>query len=161
MSCESDSMKIAVASDHGGFPVKAQIVQLVQTLGHDVIDLGAFELQPADDYPDFADEIGTAIQQGRAERGILLCGSGVGACVAANKLKGIRAGLCHDHYSAAQGVEHDDINVLCLGARVVGAAVVEDLVVAFLAAQFSAEERHQRRLEKVAALERRREQSER
>jgi len=134
--------------------MKAQIVQLVQSLGHEVIELGAFELQPADDYPDFAAEIGTAIQQERAERGILLCGSGVGACVAANKLKGIRAGLCHDHYSAAQGVEHDAINVLCLGARVVGPAVVEDLVAAFLAAEFSAEKRHQRRLEKVHALER-------
>ncbi|MCR9201401.1 MAG: ribose 5-phosphate isomerase B [Planctomycetaceae bacterium] len=147
-------MKVAVASDHGGFPMKAQIVQLVQTLGHEVIELGAFELQPADDYPDFAAEIGTAIQQERAERGILLCGSGVGACVAANKLKGIRAGLCHDHYSAAQGVEHDDINVLCLGARVVGPAVVEDLVTAFVNAKYSGEERHQRRLEKVKALER-------
>jgi len=134
--------------------MKAQIVQLVQSLGHEVIELGAFELQPADDYPDFAAEIGTAIQQERAERGILLCGSGVGACVAANKLKGIRAGLCHDHYSAAQGVEHDAINVLCLGARVVGPAVVEDLVAAFLAAEFTAEKRHQRRLEKVHALER-------
>lgn len=134
--------------------MKAQIVQLVQTLGHEVIELGAFELQPADDYPDFAAEIGTAIQQERAERGILLCGSGVGACVAANKLKGIRAGLCHDHYSAAQGVEHDDINVLCLGARVVGPAVVEDLVTAFVNAKYSGEERHQRRLEKVKALER-------
>lgn len=146
-------MKIAVASDHGGFPLKAQIVQLVESLGHDVVELGAYELQPADDYPDFAREIGTAIQQGTAQRGILLCGSGVGACVAANKMRGIRAGLCHDHYSAAQGVEHDDINVLCLGARVVGPAVVQDLVTAFVNARYSGEERHQRRLEKVRSLE--------
>ena len=146
-------MKIAIACDHGGFPLKDEIAELVNSLGHEVADLGAHQLDPRDDYPDFARYVGQAIQHGQAQRGILICGSGVGACVAANKLKGVRAGLCHDTYSAAQCVEHDDVNVLCLGARVVGVALAQELVRAFVSAEFSAEERHARRLEKVQAIE--------
>ncbi len=117
-----------------------------------MIDLGAFEEEPAD-YPDFAKAIGEAIQKGKAERGILICGSGVGACVAANKMKGIRAGLCHDTYSAHQGVEHDDINVLCLGARIIGEELAKELVMAFISARFTGEKRHRRRLAKIRAME--------
>ncbi len=146
-------MKVAVAADHGGFPIKAQIVELLTSMGHDVQDLGAHQPEPSDDYPDYARYVGQAIQNGHAERGVLLCGSGVGACVAANKMKGVRAGLCHDHYSAHQGVEHDDMNVLCLGARVVGVAVATELVEAFMSANFTKEDRHARRLEKVNAIE--------
>lgn len=146
-------MKVAIATDHGGFAMKQQVVERVKSLGHEPLDLGAHELLPADDYPDYARDVGLAIQQGRAERGILLCGSGVGVSVAANKMDGIRAGLCHDHYSAGQCVEHDGVNVLCLGAKVVGEAVVDDLVTAFLAAQFKGQERYVRRLEKVKEIE--------
>lgn len=148
-------MKIAVASDHAGFPMKAEVIAAVTAAGHEVLDLGTTGTAPVD-YPDYARAIGEALQQGRADRGILLCGSGVGAAVAANKMAGIRAGVCHDIYSAHQGVEHDDMNVLALGARIIGPAVVEELVGAFLRAQFTREERHMRRLEKVAALEARR-----
>ncbi|MEX2215825.1 MAG: ribose 5-phosphate isomerase B [Phycisphaeraceae bacterium] len=146
-------MKIAIACDHGGFPLKSTIIGLVKGMGHEVMDLGAHELDNSDDYPDFARYVGQAIQHKQAERGIIICGSGVGACVAANKLKGVRAGLCHDTYSAAQSVEHDDVNVLCLGARIVGEALVKELVKAFVNAQFTHEERHARRLEKVNAME--------
>ena len=148
-------MKVAVACDHAGFPLKAEVIAAVTAAGHDAIDLGTNGTAPVD-YPDFARAIGETIQQGRAERGILLCGSGVGAAVAANKMTGIRAGVCHDIYSAHQGVEHDDMNVLALGARIIGPAVVEELVGAFLRARFTREERHLRRLEKVVALEARR-----
>lgn len=148
-------MKIAVASDHAGFPMKAEVVAAVTAAGHEVLDLGTTGTAPVD-YPDYARAIGEALQQGRADRGILLCGSGVGAAVAANKMVGIRAGVCHDIYSAHQGVEHDDMNVLALGARIIGPALIEELVAAFLRAQFTREERHLRRLEKVAALEARR-----
>jgi len=146
-------MKVAIAADHGGFPIKAELTQLLRTTGHEVMDLGAHEIDPSDDYPDYARYVGQAIQNGHADRGILLCGSGVGACVAANKLKGVRAGLCHDGYSAHQGVEHDDINVLCLGARIVGSALSQELVTAFMSAQFTNEKRHARRLDKVLAIE--------
>ena len=146
-------MKIAVACDHGGFPLKNTITGIVKGMGHEVMDLGAHELDNSDDYPDFARYVGQAIQHGQAERGILICGSGVGACVAANKLKGVRAGVCHDTYSAGQGVEHDDMNVLCLGARIVGEALAKELVKAFINAKFTKEERHARRLEKVNAME--------
>ncbi|MEX0885499.1 MAG: ribose 5-phosphate isomerase B [Phycisphaeraceae bacterium] len=146
-------MKVAVACDHGGFALKAALVELVRELGHEVLDLGAHQLDPADDYPDFARYLGQAIQHGQAERGILLCGSGVGASVAANKLVGVRASVCHDCYSAHQGVEHDDMNVLCLGARIIGIELARELVRAFLAAGYSGEERHDRRLEKINALE--------
>jgi ribose 5-phosphate isomerase B len=141
-------MRIAVACDHGGYPLKDTVLDAVRTAGHEALDLGAFDTASSD-YPDFAVKIGTAIQQGQAERGILICGSGVGACIAANKIKGIYAGICHDTYSAHQGVEHDDMNVLCLGARIVGAALAEELVRAFLSAQFSREDRHVRRTGKV------------
>ena len=146
-------MKIAVAADHGGFPHKARVLEIVSELGHDGLDLGATSLDPSDDYPDFARYIGNAIQHGQAERGILLCGSGVGACIAANKMKGIRASVCHDAYSAHQGVEHDDMNVLCLGSRIIGPQLLEDLVREFLSAAFDPGERFQRRLDKVMAME--------
>jgi ribose 5-phosphate isomerase B len=145
-------MKIAVAADHAGFALKQQLAAYLQKRGHDVLDLGAFNTEPSD-YPDFAEAIGTALLQKNAERGVLVRGSGVGACVAANKLPGIRAGLCHDAYSARQGVEHDDVNVLVLGARVIGPALAENLVDNFVGARFSGEERHVRRLQKVLALE--------
>ncbi len=145
-------MKIAIACDHGGFPLKEAAIQTAQSGGHDVLDLGAFNTDPVD-YPDYARAIGEAIQLGKAERGILICGSGVGAGVAANKMRGIRAGVCHDTYSAHQGVEHDDVNVLCLGARVIGAELAPELIRAFLDARFTGEERHVRRLEKVKTME--------
>jgi len=146
-------MRIAVGADHGGFSIKADIIALLQKAGHQVVDMGAHTLDSSDDYPDFTRLVGEAIRRGEAERGIVICGSGVGACVAANKMRGVRAGLCHDTYSAHQAVEHDNINVLCLGARVVGVEVAKELVQAFVGAQFSGEERHVRRLAKVAALE--------
>lgn len=146
-------MKVAVASDHGGFPAKAQVIELIRSMGHEVVDLGAHRNDPDDDYPDYARYVGQAIQHRQAERGIIICGSGVGACVAANKMKGVRAGLCHDSYSAHQSVEHDDVNVLCLGARVVGPALIPELLRAFMAAKFTGEARHVRRLEKVNAIE--------
>lgn len=148
-------MKIAVACDHGGFPHKASVIETILQAGHEVLDLGTNSTSPVD-YPDYAEAVGKAIQQGKADRAVLLCGSGVGACVAANKMRGIRAGVCHDTYSAHQGVEHDDMNVLTLGARVIGPALVSELVRAFLSAKFTGEERHARRLEKVKKLEERR-----
>lgn len=147
-------MNVAVAADHGGFPLKQSVLDLVRQLGHQASDLGAHQLDAQDDYPDFARYVAQAIQHGQAQRGILICGSGVGASVAANKLPGVRAAVCHDVYSAHQGVEHDDMNVLCLGARVVGDQVAMELVKAFLAARFSGEPRHRRRLEKVIGMER-------
>jgi ribose 5-phosphate isomerase B len=146
-------VKIAVASDHAGFDLKELIRQDLSAAGHDVLDLGTDSPNRPDDYPDFALALGTALVRGQAERGILICGSGVGASVAANKIPGIRAGLCHDHYSAHQGVEHDDMNVLVLGARVIGVATAKDLVTAFLGATFTGEDRHVRRLAKVKAIE--------
>jgi len=145
-------MIIAVATDHGGFPLKQRVIDVVRECGDEVLDLGTNSTD-AVDYPDFAQAIGQAIQDGRAERGILMCGSGVGASVAANKMIGIRAGLCHDTYSAHQGVEHDNMNVLCLGARVIGPELMADLVRAYLGAKFTGEERHVRRLAKVDAIE--------
>jgi len=145
-------MKLVVGSDHAGFQLKKEMASLLKSLGHDVLDVGAYDERPSD-YPDFAEAVGRAVLDGRAERGVLICGSGVGASVAANKLVGIRAGMCHDTYSAHQGVEHDNINVLVMGSRVVGEKLAEDLVKAFLGAQFTYEERHMRRLAKVKALE--------
>ena len=145
-------MRIALGSDHAGFSLKIVLLEYLKTLGHEVLDLGTHNEDPAD-YPDFAEAVGQEVLKGEAKRGIIVCGSGVGASVAANKLPGIRAGLCHDTYSAHQGVEHDDMNVLVLGARIIGSALAQELVQAFLGAEFSAEERHQRRLEKVKALE--------
>lgn len=146
-------MKLAIAGDHAGFVMKQMLASELRKDGHDVIDLGADTASPSD-YPDFARTIGRTITSGQAERGILVCGSGVGAGVAANKIRGIRAGICHDVYSGHQGVEHDDMNVLCLGARVIGPATALEIARAFLNARFSGEERHRRRLEKVLEIER-------
>lgn len=145
-------MRVAIACDHGGYPLKAEVLAAVKEFGHEALDLGSYDAAPSD-YPDFAEKVGRAIQQGEVERGILICGSGVGACIAANKIRGIYAGVCHDTYSAHQGVEHDRMNVLCMGARIVGAAVARELVQAFLGARFSNEERHRKRTDKVVQLE--------
>ena len=144
--------RVALAADHAGFELKERMAAFLKEAGFEVVDLGTSNREPSD-YPDFARAIGEALREGKAERGILICGSGVGACVAANKMKNIRAGLCHDTYSAHQGVEHDDINVLCLGSRVIGEELAKELVSAFLAARFTGEERHRRRLDKIKALE--------
>jgi RpiB/LacA/LacB family sugar-phosphate isomerase len=146
-------MKIAIAADHAGFALKQALAEDLRRQGHDVRDLGAHDESPSD-YPDFAAAVARAVTGGEAERGVLVCGSGVGASIAANKISGARAGLCHDTYSAHQGVEHDDVNILVLGARVVGVELARELVGAFLAAKFTGEERHRRRLAKIAALER-------
>ena len=146
-------MKIAVGTDHAGFPLKERLVDAIREAGHEVIDCGADRMIPGDDYPDYAERVAGAITGGRAERGVLICGSGVGASVAANKFLGIRAALCHDTFSAHQGVEDDSMNVLCLGARVVGPALAEELVQTFLKARFSGAERHERRLAKVNAFD--------
>ena len=145
-------MTIVLGSDHAGYEMKTQLVADLKASGREVIDVGAHNTDPSD-YPDFAEAVGRAIREGRAERGILICGSGVGASVAANKLHGIRAGLCHDNYSAHQGVEHDDINVLVLGSRVIGYAVARELAETFLAAKFTGEDRHRRRLAKILKME--------
>jgi ribose 5-phosphate isomerase B len=146
------AMKVALGSDHAGYALKGQLADALRAEGHDVLDVGTHSAAPAD-YPDSAEAVGRAVVTGQAERGVLVCGSGVGASVAASKLPGVRAAVCHDTYSARQGVEHDDMNVLVLGARVVGPALAGELLRAFLAARFSGEERHRRRLEKVKALE--------
>ena len=146
-------MKVAIGADHGGYTLKSDMIIVLESLGHAVIDKGAHSFDAEDDFPDFAAPVAKAVQTGDAERGIILCGSGVGACIAANKFPGVRAGLCHDTYSAAQGVRHDDMNVLCLGARVVGVALAEDLVTSFMGASLESEPRFQRRLDKVAAIE--------
>jgi RpiB/LacA/LacB family sugar-phosphate isomerase len=145
-------MVIAIGSDHAGFDLKQEILSLLARWGHSPIDCGTHCRDPVD-YPDFAAAVGRKVVSRDAERGIVICGSGVGASVAANKIEGIRAGLCHDHYSAHQGVEHDNMNVVVLGSRVVGVEVAKELVQAFIGAQFSNEERHVRRLQKVQALE--------
>jgi ribose 5-phosphate isomerase B len=145
-------MIVALGADHGGFTLKKPLIAAISSNGNKVLDLGTFDETPVD-YPDFAKLVAEAIVSGQAMRGILVCGSGVGACVAANKIAGIRAGLCHDTYSAHQGVEHDDMNILCLGARVIGPALAVELVISFLGARFSEAERHRRRLEKISSLE--------
>ena len=146
-------MNIALGADHAGFPLKATIAQHILESGNDIVDIGAHEIQPDDDYPDFALAVAQAILLGDADRGIILCGSGVGASIAANKVVGIRAAVCHDAYSARQGVEHDDMNVLTLGTRVVGSSLAKVIVTAYLGAAFTGEERHARRLSKVSAIE--------
>ena len=147
-------MKLAISSDHAGLQLKKDVRGNLLASGHEVVDLGAYNLEPYDDYPDFAEKIGKAIEDGVAPRGILICGSGVGVCVAANKIPGIRAGICHDVYSAHQGVEHDDMNVLVLGARIIGSSLAYELVHAFITATFQSNEpRFQRRLRKVLAIE--------
>jgi len=148
-------MRIAVGADHAGVPLIDAAIAELRRLGHEVIDLGTHDPSQPDDYPDRAVAVAAEINSGNCERGVLICGSGVGVTVAANKIKGIRAGMCHDHYSAGQGVEHDDINVLCLGARIIGSELMLDLLRAFVNAKFSGEERHRRRLAKVTALDNR------
>jgi len=149
-------MKIAIACDHAGFPLKQTVVETVRSAGHEVLDLGTDSTDPVD-YPDYAEKVGRAIQRGEVQRGIVLCGSGVGACIAANKLKGVYACLCHDTYSAHQGVEHDDMNVLCIGGRIIGPEPAREIVSAFLAARFvgqdPGQERHARRVGKIRRLE--------
>jgi len=145
-------MRVVLGSDHAGFEMKQQIMEYVKGLGHDVVDVGAHDDSPSD-YPDYAEALGLAVLNNQAERGILICGSGVGASVAANKIPGIRAGVCHDCYSAHQGVEHDNMNVLVLGSRVIGVELARDLAAVFLKATFSGEERHMRRLAKVQLME--------
>ena len=148
-------MKLVIGSDHAGFSLKEEVRAYLAKAGHEVEDLGAYNTEPSD-YPDFADKVGTAVVKGRAPRGIVICGSGVGVCVAANKIPGIRAGMCHDTYSAHQGVEHDDMNVLVLGARIIGPALAYEVVDAFLKATFEAtEERFVRRFRKLMAIENR------
>lgn len=147
------SLTVALAADHGGFSLKNQLLPWLKEQGYRVLDLGAHELSPDDDYPDFAAAVSRTIALGQAERGILICGSGVGAGVAANKFPGIRAATCHDTYSAHQGVEDDNINILCLGARVIGLELAREIVATFLKARFSGEERHRRRLKKILSLE--------
>jgi ribose 5-phosphate isomerase B len=145
-------MRVAVASDHEGFMMKKVVLEAVRTAGHEALDLGTYS-QERVDYPDFAEKACRVIQSEQAERGILICGSGVGVCISANKMKGIYASVCHDTYSAHQGVEHDQMNVLCLGGQIIGSEVAKELVNAFLSAQFSGIDRHQNRVNKVHALE--------
>jgi len=146
-------MKIAIGADHAGFSLKGVLIKFLREEGHDVLDTGAFGPEPSD-YPDIARAVAETVLRGEAERGILICGSGVGASIVANKLPGIRAAVCHDTYSARQGVEHDDLNVLCLGERVIGPELAKELAVNFLSVRFSGIERHARRLEKIGVIER-------
>ena len=146
-------MRIAVGADHAGYELKVGIADFLRKLGHEVVDVGTDDATTPVDYPDYAEAVGLALLEQMADRGLVICGSGVGASIAINKLPGIRAGLCHDTYSAHQGVEHDDMNVLVLGARIIGVALARELVLAFLEAQFTNDKRHQRRLAKVIALE--------
>jgi ribose 5-phosphate isomerase B len=149
-------VKVAVATDHAGFPLKAFVLEAVRTAGHEALDLGTDSTESVD-YPDYAEKLGRAIQSGEAKRGVLLCGSGVGACIVANKMTGVYAAICHDTYSAHQGVEHDDMNVLCLGGRIIGPELVGEIVRAFLSARFvggdPGQERHKRRIGKVRQIE--------
>jgi ribose 5-phosphate isomerase B len=146
-------VRIAIASDHAGFDLKGALLKRLIGQGHEITDLGAHTYDAGDDYPDFAEEVGRAIQKHTADRALLICGSGVGASIAANKMTGVRAGLCHDTYSAHQGVEHDDMNVLVIGSRVIGEELAADIVQTFLGARFTGDERHQRRLAKIQKLE--------
>jgi ribose 5-phosphate isomerase B len=146
-------MRVGIATDHGGFGLKEDLVAHLHKAGHEVIDFGAHTVSPGDDYPDFVIPLARAVAAGKVERGVAICGSGVGASVCANKIAGVRAGLIHDHFSAKQGVEDDHMNIICMGGRTVGPAVAQDLVDTFLAAEFSQAERHLRRLGKVASLE--------
>lgn len=146
-------LHIALAADHGGFVLKTSLIPWLESENFEIIDLGAYVFDSRDDYPDFAEDVAEAVVSAKADRGLLICGSGVGAAIAANKVPGIRACLCHDTYSAHQGVEHDDMNVLCIGGRVIGIELAKEIIGAFLKAQFSGLERYQRRLDKVKALE--------
>jgi ribose 5-phosphate isomerase B len=149
-------MKVILGADHGGFALKQELAETLRLAGHEVVDVGALRYDQADDYPDFSLAVARAVARGEGERGIIVCGSGVGASVAANKVRGVRAALCHDTYSAHQGVEHDDMNVLCLGGRVVGVALAAELIRTFLSARFTGEERHTRRLKKILAADNKR-----
>ena len=146
-------MRLGIATDHGGFELKQKLVPRLQAAGHDIVDFGAHELFPDDDYPDFVIPLARAVAAGKVDRGLAVCGSGVGATVCANKVKGVRACLIEDHFSARQGVEDDDLNVICLGGRIEGPDLAWDLIQAFLQARFSEATRHQRRLKKISALE--------
>jgi ribose 5-phosphate isomerase B len=146
-------MRVGIASDHGGFVLKKQIAELLQGAGHEVVDFGAHQLSPGDDYPDYVIPLANAVAAGKVDRGVALCGSGVGASICANKVPGVRAGLIHDVFSAHQGVEDDDMNVFSLGGKVIGSALAWELIETFLKARFSGAERHQRRVDKVKALE--------
>ena len=146
-------MRIAVGADHAGYPLKVEVVRFLEEEGHEVTDLGTHSTDPVD-FPMYARQVGQAVQLGKADRGVLVCGSGVGACVAANKLRGIRAALCHDTYTAHQGVEHDDVNVLCLGGRVVGPALAYDIVRSWLTARYIGTGRHKRRVDQILEIER-------
>lgn len=148
-------MRIAIGADHAGYPLNERVIAELNAAGHEVIDFGTHDGSKSDDYPDYARMVGECVQRGEAERGIIVCGSGVGVSVAANKIMGIRASLCHDTYSARQGVEHDEMNVLCIGARVIGVELTLEIVRAFMKAEFTGEERHRRRLQKIADMERR------
>ena len=150
---KEDSVRVGIATDHGGFGPKEELVAQLRAVGHEVVDFGAHGLTPSDDYPDFVVPLARAVAEGKVERGVAICGSGVGASVCANKVAGVRAGLVHDHFSARQGVEDDHMNIICMGGRTVGPSVAWDLVETFLAARFSQAERHLRRLSKVASLE--------
>jgi RpiB/LacA/LacB family sugar-phosphate isomerase len=145
-------MRIAVANDHAGFLIKDEIINLLQQLGHEVVDLGTYDQEPVD-YPDYAEKVGRAILAGQVDRGIVICGSGVGACIASNKIHRIYASVCHDTYSAHQGVEHDNMNVLCLGAKIIGQDLAREIVTAFVNAKYSNEDRHNRRIGKILKLE--------
>ncbi|MFC1957334.1 RpiB/LacA/LacB family sugar-phosphate isomerase [Chloroflexota bacterium] len=147
-------LRVAIGADHGGFALKNELLARVRETV-ELLDMGAHTLDPTDDYPDFVLPVAQAVASGKAERGILVCGSGVGACIAANKIPGVRACLCHDTYSSHQGVEHDDMNILCLGARVIGVELATELAITFLNARFSDEERHRRRVKKVLSIEQR------
>lgn len=146
-------MKISIASDHGGYPLKKDLLKIIQDAGYNVIDKGAYNYDPEDDYPDFAKLVAESVKSGETNKGIILCGSGVGAAITASKFKGIRASVCHDTYSSSQGVEHDDMNVLCLGARIIGISLAEKIVKEFLNSSFIKEERFERRLNKVLKIE--------
>ena len=151
---ERINVKLVIGSDHAGFALKEEVRAYLAAAGHEVVDLGAFQYESEDDYPDFAEKVGEAVRAAVAPRGIVICGSGVGVCVAANKIPGIRAGICHDTYSAHQGVEHDDMNVLVMGARIIGSALAFEIAHAFIGAQFEAKEgRFERRFKKVLAIE--------
>jgi ribose 5-phosphate isomerase B len=146
-------MRVGIASDHGGYTLKAQVAELLRGSGHEVVDFGAHQLDPCDDYPDFIIPLARAVADGKVERGLALCGSGVGASIASNKVPGVRAGLIHDVFSAHQGVEDDDMNVFCLGGKVIGSSLAWELIETFLAARFTGAERHQRRIAKVQMIE--------
>ena len=147
-------MKLAIGADHAGLEMKSQIIPWLQQAGHEVVDVGAHTLDPADDFPDFAAAVGQTLGGGEAERGLMICGSGVGATIASNKVSGVRAALCHDTYTARQGVEHNDMNVLCIGGRVIGIETAKEVISAFLGASFTPEERFLRRIDKVDRIER-------